>query len=231
MPTLEQVLATRVGKWKPETNASSFYDFRYRNSQSAFGIPGDVMDALRGVLNEQTRVPVAWDRIQWSEPWEEPVRAEAVPLIFVDVIDGLLFCDIDSMPYWLHLLGIALRKRLDHGEEGGEFDTKMRRFVSTCRKVRREPDPTADPMTRVHEAMENAEACTSLRETWIEFVDACVIQATKSERVKSEPVLVIVFEDLDLTVNGIANLHKALRSMSHPRLLCLYTERNFDART
>jgi hypothetical protein len=86
-------------------------------------------------------------------------------------------------------------------------------------------------MIRVQEAMENAEACTSLRETWIEFVDACVIQATRSERVKSEPVLVIVFEDLDLTVNGIANLHKALRSMSHPRLLCLYTERNFDART
>lgn len=233
---LDDIVRGRGGEWTPEPppNPSYLPDFRYTGIQSCFEVDGDVLAQLHQhhyatVEAHKPRTPVAWDRVLWDEPWEPPKPKKPEtrpPLVVAHSFDALTGVARDAQGHDLiHMMGMSLHRvvhEVASPEDRDEFDSAWTSFSSNSALSRFSPSAQRGLIEYAMDVEQVMQAAMEVRASWYDFLDVAVTTAQRGMKLKMAPVFVFLFMDFQFEPGAAERLSRAMRKMSHPRLLCLF---------
>lgn len=205
-------LMRRAGPFKKESRPSPefLYDLRYRGHVSFYEIEG----SIEAQIDTYEKVPTAWDRLSWDDPWEPPKKPTNIPMIYRPFYTNG-FNDAANPMNWLLRIGIAMQRGISLNNP---LVSKLNRTWEALAKANR---MLSDPPWALN-ASAAFKFTTELQTAWFDYVDY-VIEATQHDlKCDEPPMVVVVGRDLGCYPRMADELELALKSTGHPRLLCLY---------
>jgi hypothetical protein len=246
---LDDVIRGMGGPWTPTPEGHDYVpNFRYTGYRSCFEVEGDVMAELRSHYTETVEahkpvIPVSWDRLLWDEPWEKPAPkppSEKPPLLVAHVFDAL-----EGMPEhqrvartpqaWVLPMGMAIQRAIRASNTAGTppfrhelvdeaFEELSEKFISSAAASQCTPNNANGMATYLFDVREVMDAASSLKDDWYNFLDSAVVNAQRGLKLKAPPVFVVLFMNFEFAPGMTEVITRALKNMSHPRLLCLFAK-------